>query len=116
MDWQHPAIGKRWCSWTADQSPSDIATARTFGWQKDHQLLGVTDEVVSLKADGFSKPLHFEDEPVRHKLLDLLGDLTLSGINPMAIQAQFISIKGGHELDVELVKRLTTKLMEINIQ
>jgi UDP-3-O-[3-hydroxymyristoyl] N-acetylglucosamine deacetylase len=111
MDWQHPAIGKRWCSWTSDQSPFDLARARTFGWQKDHDLLGLTDEVVSLTSDGFSQPLHFEDEPVRHKLLDFLGDLTLSGINPLAIQAQFISIKGGHAMDVELVKQLKDKLL-----
>lgn len=113
MDWQHPSIGKRWCSWTSTQSPLDIARARTFGWQKEHELLGLTDDAVSLTADGFSKPLHFEDEPVRHKLLDLLGDLTLSGINPLAIQAQFISIRAGHEMDVELAKQLKDKLVRI---
>jgi UDP-3-O-[3-hydroxymyristoyl] N-acetylglucosamine deacetylase len=111
MDWHHPSIGKRWCSWTSDQSPLDLARARTFGWKKDHDLLGLTDEVVSLTHDGFNQPLHFEDEPVRHKLLDLLGDLTLSGINPLAIQAQFISVKGGHEMDVELVKQLKDKII-----
>jgi UDP-3-O-acyl-N-acetylglucosamine deacetylase len=56
--------------------------------------------------DGFSKPLHFTDEPVRHKLLDLIGDLALIGFNPMRLKARFISIKGGHEMDVELVKNL----------
>ncbi len=112
MDWQHPAIGKRWYSWASGQSALDLARARTFGWQKDHDMLGfAADEVVSLTPDGFSKPLHFGDEPVRHKLLDFLGDLTLLGINPLAVQAQFISIKGGHAMDVELVKRLIDKLV-----
>ena len=111
MDWQHPAIGKCWYSWTNEQSVLDLARARTFGWQKDHDLLGLTDEVVSLTSNGFSKALHFEDEPVRHKLLDLLGDLMLLGINPLAVQAQFISIKGGHEMDVELVKQLEGNLI-----
>jgi len=111
MDWQHPAIGKRWYSWASGQSAFDLARARTFGWQKDHDMLGFTDdEVVSLTSDGFSKPLHFEDEPVRHKLLDFLGDLALLGINPLAVRAQFISIRGGHAMDVELVKRLSDKL------
>lgn len=113
MDWQHPRIGKRWCNWVSGQSPDDIARARTFGWQKEHNMLGLTDEVVSLTDDGFSKPLLFEDEPVRHKLLDLFGDLTLLGVNPLAIQAQFISIKGGHELDVQLTKELKDKLIEL---
>jgi UDP-3-O-acyl-N-acetylglucosamine deacetylase len=110
MDWSHPAIGKRWFTWTAKQSPSEIACARTFGSQKEHNLLGIGGEAVSLTESGFSKALHFEDEPVRHKLLDLFGDLVLSGINPLSIQAQFISIKGGHEMDVDLVKQLENKL------
>ena len=65
---------------------------------------------MSLTETGFSKPLHYEDEPVRHKLLDLLGDLVLSGVNPLSIKAQFISIKGGHEMDVDLAKQLQNKL------
>ncbi len=110
MDWCHPCIGKRWYTWTAKQSPLEIANARTFGSQKEHDLLGIGSEAVSLTETGFSKPLHFEDEPVRHKLLDLLGDLVLTGVNPLAIQAQFISIKGGHEMDVDLSKQLMNKL------
>jgi len=110
MEWSHPGLGKRWCNWRAGQSPLDIAQARTFGLQKEHDLLGIGNEVVSLTETGFNKPLHFEDEPVRHKLLDLFGDLVLSGVNPLSIQAQFISIKGGHEIDVELAKQLKDKL------
>ncbi len=113
MDWAHPSIGKRWCKWTDKQVPLDIACARTFGWQKDHDLLGIGNEAVSLTDTGFSKQLYFEDEPVRHKLLDLFGDLVLSGVNPLLIQAQFISIKGGHEMDVELAKEVKSKLVKI---
>jgi UDP-3-O-[3-hydroxymyristoyl] N-acetylglucosamine deacetylase len=112
MDWSHPAIGKRWCSWSPKQSPSEIACARTFGSQKEHDLLGIGNEAVSLTETGFNKSLHYEDEPVRHKLLDLLGDLVLVGLNPLSINAQFISIKGGHEMDVELAKQLKDKLQK----
>jgi UDP-3-O-[3-hydroxymyristoyl] N-acetylglucosamine deacetylase len=105
MDWDHKAIGKRWQTWTADMEISEIAQARTFGSMQEHKLLGIEDQI-SLTNDGFSKELHFEDEPVRHKLLDLIGDLSLAGVNPMEWKARFISIKGGHELDVELAKRL----------
>ena len=111
MDWSHPLIGKRWSSWNEAQPVLDIACARTFGWQKEHDMLGIGAESVSLTESGFSKPLHFEDEPVRHKLLDLFGDLVLSCVNPLAIQAQFISIKGGHEMDVQLAKELKDKLV-----
>lgn len=106
MDWNHPAIGKRWYTWTASNAIEDVAIARTFGSLKEHQLLGLEEESVSLTETGFTKELHWEDEPVRHKLLDLVGDLALLGFNPLKIKARFISCKGGHELDVDLVKKL----------
>lgn len=106
MDWDHPKIGKRWQTFDASKAVDEIATARTFASLKEHQMLGLADESVSLTEDGFTKPLHFDDEPVRHKLLDLLGDLALIGVNPMRVKAKFISIKGGHELDVQLAKKL----------
>jgi UDP-3-O-[3-hydroxymyristoyl] N-acetylglucosamine deacetylase len=106
MDWNHPAIGKRWQHWDTSMSPHEIADARTFGALKEHQLLGIENEVVSLTPEGFSMPLRFEDEPVRHKLLDLLGDLALSGVNPMSFKARFVSMKAGHELDVEMARSL----------
>jgi UDP-3-O-[3-hydroxymyristoyl] N-acetylglucosamine deacetylase len=110
MDWDHPAIGKRWQSWDQSMSISDIADARTFGMLNEHQMLGLTEDVVSLTADGFTHPLRFPDEPVRHKLLDLIGDLTLIGINPLRVNARFISIKAGHELDVQLAAKLIDTL------
>jgi UDP-3-O-[3-hydroxymyristoyl] N-acetylglucosamine deacetylase len=109
MDWNHPLIGKRWQSWQAQQDIAEIADARTFGWLQEHQMLGIGDEVVSLTATEFTKPLRFPDEPVRHKLLDLLGDLVLAGVNPMQFKAKFISIKAGHELDVEMARSLVNR-------
>jgi UDP-3-O-[3-hydroxymyristoyl] N-acetylglucosamine deacetylase len=106
MDWNHPLIGKKWQSWSPEQDIDELSICRTFGSLKEHQMLGFEDDVVSMTDDGFSKPLHFTDEPVRHKLLDLIGDLALIGFNPMRLKARFISIKGGHEMDVELVKNL----------
>jgi len=106
MDWNHPKIGKRWQTWNPSMPAAEIFNARTFGSLKEHEMLGLSDDVVSLTPDGDTKPLHFEDEPVRHKLLDLVGDLALCGINPLAIRARFISIKAGHELDVVMAKKL----------
>jgi UDP-3-O-[3-hydroxymyristoyl] N-acetylglucosamine deacetylase len=111
MDWDHPLLGKRWQGWDASMDPAEIASARTFGSFKEHQLLGLADEVVSLTETGFTQELRFQDEPVRHKLLDLLGDLRLSGVNPMRFKARFLSIKAGHELDVELARRLSQAVL-----
>jgi UDP-3-O-[3-hydroxymyristoyl] N-acetylglucosamine deacetylase len=110
LDLPHPMIGKRWRSWNIDEHYAEIAHARTFGSSKENELVGVQDDVVSLTESGFTKPLIYEDEPVRHKLLDLLGDLVLVGLNPLKLKAHVISIKGGHKLDVELAKRLRQSL------
>ncbi len=110
MDWPHPKIGKIWRTWTPKESVEEITTARTFGSLAEHRMLGLEDDVVSLTEDGFNMPLRFEDEPVRHKLLDLIGDLALCGVNPLRLKARIISIKGGHELDVEMAKRLAQAL------
>jgi UDP-3-O-[3-hydroxymyristoyl] N-acetylglucosamine deacetylase len=110
MDWQHPKIGKRWQSWKASDPISQIACARTFASLKEHEMLGLTKDLVSLTADGFTHTLHFEDEPVRHKLLDLIGDLTLIGINPLRLKAHIISVRGGHEMDVLLASKIVAQL------
>ncbi len=107
MDWNHPLIGRRWQTWSAEMDWQEISRARTFGLLKEHEMLGIANQVVSLTADGFSQPLHWPDEPVRHKLLDLFGDLMLAGVNPRAWKARFISIKAGHELDVEMARKLS---------
>jgi UDP-3-O-[3-hydroxymyristoyl] N-acetylglucosamine deacetylase len=112
IDWDHPLIGKRWQSWDPSLDISEIGSARTFGWLKQHEMLGLENDVVSLTKDGFTIPLRFEDEPVRHKLLDLLGDLALCGINPMRFKGKFVSIKGGHEIDVEMAKKLFALLQD----
>lgn len=115
MDWNHPMIGKIWQSWSDKENPREIADARTFGSMQEHQLLGLVDQVVSFTPDGFSEELRYKDEPVRHKILDLIGDLVLAGVNPLRWKARFISIKGGHELDVEMAKKLAS-LVEKNKQ
>lgn len=89
----------------------DIAPARTFARRGEiEQLLaqglgrgGSLENVVILEEAGPPPGLRFADEPVRHKLLDLLGDLALLG---KRLQAQVIAIGSGHELNLELVKKI----------
>lgn len=67
-------------------------------------LFGIEQEI-SLGANGIlnGKKLRFENEPVRHKALDLIGDLALLG---MPLQGHVIASKSGHAANVELVKRI----------
>ena len=92
---------------------TDIASARTFGFEKDVDMLrsnglalgGSLDNAVVvgeskiLNSDG----LRFKDEFVRHKILDSIGDLYLAG---SPIHAYFFGNKSGHHLNNMLLKSL----------
>ena len=92
---------------------TDIASARTFGFEKDVDMLrsnglalgGSLDNAVVvgeskiLNSDG----LRFKDEFVRHKILDSIGDLYLAGA---PIQGYFLGNKSGHHLNNLLLRSL----------
>ena len=113
MDLNHPQIGRVWKSWSADQDIRTISDARTFGSLLEHVALGFEKNVVSYTKDGFTMPLNSPDEPVRHKMLDLIGDLILTGVNPLHLGASVVSIKGGHAIDVEMANELVKYITKI---
>ena len=92
---------------------TDIASARTFGFERDVDMLrsnglalgGSLDNAVVvgeskiLNSDG----LRFKDEFVRHKILDSIGDLYLAGA---PIQGYFLGNKSGHHLNNLLLRSL----------
>lgn len=92
---------------------NEIANARTFGFdyeidylKKNNLALGGTlDNAIVVKKDGILNPsgLRFEDEFVRHKILDLIGDLKVLN---RPIKGHIIAIKAGHALDIEFAKLL----------
>jgi UDP-3-O-[3-hydroxymyristoyl] N-acetylglucosamine deacetylase len=91
-----------------DTFTSDIAPARTFVLTEEFPMIehfglgkGLTkDDVIILGEKGFENHAKFPDEPARHKLLDMLGDLYLSGI-----PARFLNVVGtrnGHTANVKM--------------
>jgi UDP-3-O-[3-hydroxymyristoyl] N-acetylglucosamine deacetylase len=89
-----------------------IAPARTFGFKEDEAMLrdmglirGVSDDsAIILSRQGVENgPLRFEDEFVRHKVLDLIGDLALAG---RRIQGRVVAERAGHAMHTALVQRL----------
>jgi UDP-3-O-[3-hydroxymyristoyl] N-acetylglucosamine deacetylase len=89
-----------------------IAPARTFGFKEDEAMLrnmglirGVSDEnAIILSRTGVENgPLRFPDEFVRHKVLDLIGDLSLTG---RQIQGRVVAERAGHAMHTALVQRL----------
>ncbi|MGL5057678.1 MAG: UDP-3-O-acyl-N-acetylglucosamine deacetylase [Fusobacteriaceae bacterium] len=91
----------------------EIAPARTFGFDYEIEYLkannlalgGNLDNAIVVTKDGVLNPsgLRFEDEFVRHKVLDIIGDLKV--IN-RPIRGHIIAIKAGHMINSELAKKL----------
>lgn len=121
IDFAEAAIGNQWVSWSpdsetgAEESFSEaIAPARTFGLahQIDHlRSLGLIqggslDNALVCGKDGWiNPPLRFSNEPVRHKLLDLIGDLSLVGVLP---RAHYLAYKASHQLHTRLARQLAS--------
>jgi len=114
IEYSHPAIRRQSLSLKLNpQSFSrEIAPARTFGFMKDVEMLrsqglalgGSFENAVVLDEEKvLNGPLRFPDEFVRHKLLDLAGDLSLLG-RPLI--GRFEADKAGHRLHVKLVQVL----------
>ncbi len=89
----------------------EIAPARTFVLESDIEdvlsrglgLGGSWDNTLVLGGDGPLQAPRFPDEPPRHKILDLFGDMALLG---RPVTGHFVSYKGGHALNLRLMERL----------
>jgi UDP-3-O-[3-hydroxymyristoyl] N-acetylglucosamine deacetylase len=110
LDNEHPAIGIQVLSWSPSERSfvEEFAPARTYGFLRDLGLMrknglargGSLDNAIVLGNRGALNGLRYRDEFVRHKILDLLGDLALLG---RPIGAHVIARNGGHALNLELV-------------
>jgi UDP-3-O-[3-hydroxymyristoyl] N-acetylglucosamine deacetylase len=114
IEFPQAAIGRQLYSLelTPERFVREIAPARTFGFHDQVEALraaglirgGALDNALVCDGDGWiNPPLRFADEPVRHKLLDLLGDLALAGLP----QAQVFAYRGSHGLHTALAAALS---------
>jgi len=102
-----------------DSYMTQIAAARTFTIYEDIEELlklgkikgGSLDCAVVIKGDKIisKEGLRFKDEFVRHKILDIIGDITLLGL---PLKAHIIATRPGHAINAELTKALAAKLEE----
>jgi UDP-3-O-[3-hydroxymyristoyl] N-acetylglucosamine deacetylase/3-hydroxyacyl-[acyl-carrier-protein] dehydratase len=91
----------------------DIANARTFVFYEEVQPLmekglikgGSLENAVVIRGDAIlsREPLRYEDEFVRHKILDVIGDLSLF---PVRLKAHIYAVKPSHALNVELAREI----------
>ncbi|HJT70662.1 MAG TPA: UDP-3-O-acyl-N-acetylglucosamine deacetylase [Terriglobales bacterium] len=114
INFPHPLIGKESFSieLTNGQYVSSIASARTFGFLHEADAMrqqglirGASyDNALVLTREGLENPpLRFPDEFVRHKILDLIGDLALIG---RRILGKVVADRAGHAMHTALVSRL----------
>lgn len=114
IDFPYQAIGNQWHSWSpAEQDfATEIAPARTFGFAEQIEQLqqaglikggNLENALVCSHQGWLNPPLRFTNEPARHKLLDLVGDLSLLGQFPTA---HIIAYKASHKLHTQLCKKL----------
>jgi UDP-3-O-[3-hydroxymyristoyl] N-acetylglucosamine deacetylase len=111
IEYDHPAVQRQELSLSLNQENfiKEIAPARTFGFLKDVPALraqglaagGSLDNAVVLdEKNVISGPLRYPDEFVRHKILDLIGDLSLMG-SPLI--GHFKAKKAGHSLHLKAI-------------
>jgi UDP-3-O-[3-hydroxymyristoyl] N-acetylglucosamine deacetylase len=92
----------------------EIAPARTIAYEQEIEALrnmglglgGTLESVIVYNDEGWLNPLHFEDELVRHKILDVIGDLRLAG----KIRGHVIAAASGHALNTQLAKVIAGSL------
>jgi UDP-3-O-[3-hydroxymyristoyl] N-acetylglucosamine deacetylase len=114
VDYPYQPIGRQWYSWNpqVEEFKNAIAPARTFGFADQIEQLrsmglikggSLENALVCDREKWLNPPLRFENEPVRHKLLDLIGDLSLLGKIP---QAHYLAYKASHKLHTQLAQKI----------
>ena len=115
IDFPHPLIGRQRHQVRLHNGSyaAEIAPARTFGFVEEIELLqqnglargGSLENAIALSRDGMlnPEPLRFADEFVRHKILDIIGDLALCG---MPILGHVRAVRSGHGLHTMLISTL----------
>eukprot|EP00966_Prymnesium_polylepis_P215608 4993064-Prymnesium_polylepis.1 len=115
---EHAPIGRQWFSWAPGDGSSfadEVAPARTFALREQIDGLraaglikgGTLDNaLVCERTRWLNGPLRFANEPARHKLLDLMGDLALLGGLP---PAHVVAFRASHRLHVRLALALAAE-------
>ncbi|MHC1718197.1 MAG: UDP-3-O-acyl-N-acetylglucosamine deacetylase [Acidaminococcaceae bacterium] len=108
----HPLLGTQYydIELTEENFLKEIATARTVAFMHEVEQMkkmglglgGNTDNVVVFDNTGILSKTRFDDELIRHKILDVIGDLYLLG----HIKAHIVAVKTGHAFNAELARQI----------
>lgn len=115
IEFAHPFIKRQHLNFVFKNGSfgREIASARTFGFTHEIEMLrkanlalgGSLDNAIVLTENGMlnETPLRFDDEFVRHKILDIIGDFALLG---MPLQGKITAEKSGHAIHASLMSKL----------
>ncbi|HHU50974.1 MAG TPA: UDP-3-O-[3-hydroxymyristoyl] N-acetylglucosamine deacetylase [Firmicutes bacterium] len=108
----HQATGDQFCQYviTPETFQQHLARARTIAFENELAFLreqglalgGSIEEAVVVGETGYLNELRYPNEIVRHKVLDILGDLYLLG----PVEGQIIGVRSGHKMDYELTLKI----------
>ena len=108
----HPLIGIQYGDFeiTEEIYEREIAPARTIAYEKEVDALremglglgGTIENVIVYNDEGWLNKLNYSDELVRHKILDVIGDMRLAGF----LNCHIVAAASGHALNTQLAKKI----------
>lgn len=117
VNFKHKDLKNRWAALNPENI-EEIAEARTFGYLSELEMLqkagyargAKIENTLGLTDEGYTGELKSELEPVKHKILDLIGDFYLAGCNILNFNAEIIVKEAGHTVHTIVAKALKNKL------
>ena len=113
---EHALVGTQYRDFLLEETAyeKEIAPARTIAYEAEVETLrkmglglgGTLENVIVYNDERWLNDLRYPDELVRHKVLDLIGDLRLAGF----VRGHILAVKSGHELNARLAKEIYAAL------
>jgi UDP-3-O-[3-hydroxymyristoyl] N-acetylglucosamine deacetylase len=118
VNFKHKDLKNRWVSLNIEKL-NEVIEARTFGYLNELEMLqkagygrgASLENTLGLTDDGYTAELKSEFEPVKHKILDLIGDFYLAGCNVLNFKGEIIVKEAGHTVHTIVAKMLKDKLI-----
>lgn len=119
VNYKHKDLENKWVSFR-ETGVDEIINARTFGYLNELETLqkmgygrgASLENTLGLKDDNtYTSDLKSELEPIKHKILDLIGDFYLTGCNVLNLKANIIVKEAGHTVHIKTAMMLKDKLI-----
>ena len=120
VNYDHKDLRNQWVSFDKKKL-EEILEARTFGFYKDlkkYQMLGFAqgvtiDNTLGLTDEGYTTDLRSDKEPIKHKILDLFGDIYQTGVSVLDMKCHILVKEAGHAVHIKTANMLKSKLVKI---